>query len=343
MLEALGAGCFGTECGNPSYMKVLVASHGHCFDGLCSAALFTKLLGQVEKRPLLFQYRAAGYGIGQYVPRVNTLDCAINAILDYRYTPSERVTWYFDHHRTAFESPAAHEHFESQKAQSASRYHFDSTCTSCTKLIDRVAREQFGVELGCESLVQWADRVDSAAFGSAEAAVSRSEPVMRFVSVVESYGNDAFYARWVSELLSRPIEEVAKSKSIERLYAPIGERQDRFVTAVRSKAERRGRVVYVDLTEQPQDTLGKFVTYALYPESVYSVVVAQMKQGFKISVGYNPWCGQGLDADISSICARYGGGGHPVVGGVSIPADQRARAQQIANTIASELDGTPAP
>jgi hypothetical protein len=322
-------------------MKVLVASHGHCFDGLCSATLFTKLLRQVEGRPVAFQYRAAGYGIGQYVPRENTLDCDVNAILDYRYTPSQRVTWYFDHHRTAFESAQAQAFFEAKRAEAKSRYHFDASCTSCTKLIDRVAQAEFGISLGCDSLVQWANRVDSAAFSSAEEAVSQADPVMRFVCVVESAGNDAFYARWVSELLARPLEEVATHKVIRELYAPLGDRQTRFVQAVRQKAEQRGRVVYVDLTERPLETLGKFVTYALYPESVYSVVVAQMKHGYKISVGYNPWCGQSLDTDISSICARYGGGGHPVVGGVSIPAGERARAQQLALSIASELDGEP--
>jgi hypothetical protein len=301
--------------------------------------LFTKLLQQVQGGALSFQYRAAGYGIGQYVPQEHTLDGDINAILDYRYTPSQRLTWYFDHHRTAFEGPRAREFFEARQTISPDRYHFDARCSSCTKLIDRVAREQFGIDLECSSLVQWADRVDSAGFASAEAAVSQSDPVMRFVSVVESAGNDAFYAQWVSQLLTRPLEEVAAHKTITRLYEPIGDRHARFVSAVKSKAELQGRVVHVDLTEKTQETLGKFVTYALYPESVYSVVVAQMKHGFKISVGYNPWCGQPLDTDISSICARYGGGGHSVVGGVSVPADQRDRAQHIARTIAKELDG----
>jgi nanoRNase/pAp phosphatase (c-di-AMP/oligoRNAs hydrolase) len=55
-------------------------------------------------------------------------------------------------------------------------------------------------------------------------------------------------------------------------------------------------------------------------------------------VGYNPWCGQSSALDISSICARYGGGGHSVVGGVSLPEGERSRAQMIATTIAQELD-----
>jgi hypothetical protein len=319
-------------------MKVLVASHGHCFDGLCSAALFTALLRKLEGPGLEFQYRACGYGIGQPTAEAHTLDGEVNAVLDYRYTASERVTWYFDHHRTAFASPEDRRFFEAQAARS-NRHHFDASCSSCTKLIHQVARDRFAVDTDCEQLVALADVVDSAAFGSAEAAISKADPAMRLVSVVEHHGNDAFFARYVPLLLDRPLAELARSPEIERLYGPIGARLDHFVSAVRTKAEQQGRVVFVDLTEKPLELIGKFVTYALFPNSVYSVVVAKVKRGFKISVGYNPWCGQRLDTDISSICARFGGGGHSVVGGISVPDGERDRAQSIARSIASELDG----
>ena len=88
------------------------------------------------------------------------------------------------------------------------------------------------------------------------------------------------------------------------------------MTRVRQRAEQHGRVVLVDLTDEPLETIGKFVTYALYPTAVYSVIVGVLKNAAKISVGYNPWSGKPCDVDISAICARYGGGGHPFVGAV---------------------------
>ncbi len=72
-------------------------------------------------------------------------------------------------------------------------------------------------------------------------------------------------------------------------------------------------MVFVDLTEDVLESVGKFVTYALYPDSVYSVVIGLLKNGPKIGVGYNPGRPKPLDTDISSICARYGGGPPPVV------------------------------
>jgi nanoRNase/pAp phosphatase (c-di-AMP/oligoRNAs hydrolase) len=54
-------------------------------------------------------------------------------------------------------------------------------------------------------------------------------------------------------------------------------------------------------------------------------------------VGYNPWSGQPLDTDISAICARHGGGGHPVVGGIAFPASEIDRARSVAREITNEL------
>jgi nanoRNase/pAp phosphatase (c-di-AMP/oligoRNAs hydrolase) len=57
----------------------------------------------------------------------------------------------------------------------------------------------------------------------------------------------------------------------------------------------------------------------------------------KISVGCNPWRGERRTANIASICGRYGGGGHPVVGAVSLTAAELPRTRQIAAEISAEL------
>lgn len=331
-------------------MKVVIATHGHCFDGLASAVVLTRFLRAIEGPGHEFEYRACGYGIGQQTAADALLTGDQNALLDYRFTKSEKLTWYFDHHRTAFASDADRDAFETKR--STGRYHFEPSYTSCTQLIYDVARKagltapEFGGP-GLIELVRWADIIDSASFATPEAAIDRSSPEMRFVSVVEQHAGDAFLARMVPLLEQRPLVEVAALPEVQALYGPIGERHDQFVAAVQHAAEVRDRVVFVDLTDSPLDLVGKFVTYALHPRSMYSVIVARLKRGFKISVGYNPWNGAPLDVDISAICARFGGGGHPVVGGISIPDGQRHYAQAVAKSIARELNGerntTPVP
>ncbi|HVR20694.1 MAG TPA: hypothetical protein VMS65_13380 [Polyangiaceae bacterium] len=323
-------------------MKFVVATHGHCFDGLASAVLFTRLAERLGRSqgaaPLEASYRACGYGNGQARADERMLTGDDNAILDYRYHPSDKLTWYFDHHRTAFANDADRAHFEARRDNG--RFFFDDACSSCTKLIANLSRERFGVESpDLDELVTWADRIDAARFESAEQAVDRTDPIMRLVSVVEHYGDDAFLERFVPELLQRPLSEVAKSPEIAARYRPLGKKHDRFVERVRQSSLLQGRVVFVDLTAEVLESVGKFVTYALYPNSVYSVIVGLLKSGPKISVGYNPWSGRSLDADISSICARYGGGGHPVVGGIAFASAELERARRVAREIAEELAG----
>jgi hypothetical protein len=323
-------------------MKIVVATHGHCFDGLASAVLFTRLVERLGRSKgeasLEAVYRACGYGNGQARADEQMLTGDQNAILDYRYHPSDALTWYFDHHRTAFASDDDRAHFEARRE--TGRFFFDSACSSCTKLIANVSREKFDVTSpDLDELVAWADRIDAARFESAAQAVDRSDPIMRLVSVVEHYGDDAFLERFVPELLQKPLSEVAQAPEIAARYRPLGKKHDRFVERVRESSRLEGRVVFVDLTAEVLESVGKFVTYALYPNSVYSVIVGLLKSGPKISVGYNPWSGRSLDADISSICARYGGGGHPVVGGIAFASAELERARTVAREIAEELAG----
>jgi hypothetical protein len=319
-------------------MRFVVATHGHCFDGLSSAVVFTRLQKELGAQAASFEYRTCGYGAGQARAEEKQLTGEQNAILDYRFCASEKLSWYFDHHRTAFGSEQDREYFESRKSNG--QFFFDSAYSSCTKLIADLARERFGVAMpDLAELVKWADLVDSARFASAEDAVSRTSPIMQLVSVVEHYGDDAFFKDLVPALLTRPLAEVAASKAVINRYKPLGKKHERFVTRVQQKSERVGRVVFVDLTESVLESVGKFVTYALFPDSVYSVVVGLLKNGPKISVGYNPWSGRPLDTDISAICARYGGGGHPVVGGISFPSAALDEARKVARSIALELNG----
>lgn len=320
-------------------MRVVVATHGHCFDGLASAAWFSRLFGALHGGEHEFVYRNCGYGAGQQRVDEAMLCGEQNALLDFRFCPSERLHWYFDHHRTGFRDDADRHAFE-QAREGGRPFFFEPDYTSCTKLIADTAHVRFGIEEpSLDELVRWADTVDSARFDSPQQATDRTHPIMRLVSVVEHSGDDTLIQRLAPELLRRPLAEVAALPEVTRRYAPLGARHDRFVRRVRETAERRGRVVFVDLTAGSTELLSKFVTYSLYPESTYSVVVARLSQGAKISVGYNPWSGQPLDTDISAICARYGGGGHPVVGGISFPASRVDDARAVASQIADELAG----
>jgi hypothetical protein len=306
--------------GSPHARNVVVATHGHCFDGLCSAVMFTRLLRHVmPAEPLHFAYHAAGYGPGQNGVDPNLLDGDVNAILDFRFTRTPRLTWYFDHHVSAFVTHSDRSAYESAVRETETgkprdrRMFHDDHYGSCTKLIADVGAARFDLDPApTAELVRWADIIDSAAFPSAEMAVARREPELQLMTVVEYTGGDDFLAKTVPRLLSEPLAEVARAPDIQAAYAPLLRTHESFIEQVKRHAEEKGPVVYVDLSSETIDVAGKFVTYALYPKSAYSVVVTRSKTKCKISVGYNPWSGVPRTHSIAELCERYGGGGHPV-------------------------------
>lgn len=318
-------------------MQVAVLTHGHCFDGLCSAVLFTRLLRELQGPAVQFRYVACGYTPNQ-APISSLLVGDQNAILDYRFVKDDRLGWYFDHHRTAFEHAGDRDYFDAHAGERP--YFYDASYSSCTQLVSDVARDRYGlVDPRFETLTRWADKIDSASFESAEAALDDSQPVMQLARVVEHHGDSAFLNELVPLLLERPVEEVALLSKHRKRYERLRLHAKAFVERVRSRARTLDRVVFVDLSDAEVETFGKFVTYALYPKAMYSVLLGRFKTGARISVGYNPWSDRKLDRDLSSICVRYGGGGHPFVGGISFPAGDLGRAQQIAQAIALELAG----
>jgi len=327
---------------------VVVATHGHCFDGMASAALFTHLYRAVQEgtRSQL-TYKSCGYGPGMTMIPEGWLDGEENAILDFRYTPSARVSWYFDHHVTGFGSPEERDQaLRSAKdpAQAASgarpQIFYDAAYGSCTKLIADVALEHFKVPSNelLNELVAWADLIDAARFPSAEEAVRRDEPVLQLASVVEHHGDAPFLTSIVPKLLERPVREVAQEPRIQELWKPLAATQEVFIGRVKRGATPMGRVVHVDLSDAPLDAAAKFVTYALFPACMYSVTLIRGKNHVKLSIGYNPWCGAKRLHDIASICQRYNGGGHPAVGAASFPLSEMDRAKSIARAVVDELN-----
>ena len=66
-----------------------------------------------------------------------------NVIVDFKYSASSKLTWWFDHHASAFLSEADESHFRQDK--SGKKFH-DPNFKSCTKFIAAIAKNTFGFE-----------------------------------------------------------------------------------------------------------------------------------------------------------------------------------------------------
>src|SRR3982074_2550011 len=149
-------------------MLVRILYHDHCFDGAASAAYFSRFVQDKLYPNAEFAFTGMAHKASQLFED-NLFDGDENAIVDFKYSPDPRLTWWFDHHQSAFLSPEDAEHF---KKDTSGKKLFDPSFKSCTMFIATVARERFGYSApDLDDLVRWADIVDGAQYVSAEEAV----------------------------------------------------------------------------------------------------------------------------------------------------------------------------
>ena len=319
-------------------MNVLVAHHGHCFDGAASAAVFTRFLRETQPGAwtATVEYLGLGYDPGAPSPATKLKDGAVNAILDFRYAISDKLSWYFDHHVSAFQEPGSELHFRADT--SGQKFH-DGAYGSCTKFIVDVARERFGWSApDLDELVNWSDVIDAARFGSADEACSFTPAHMQIAAVVQEQGDDELCRELIPLLTSRTLSEIAAMPIVAGRLAPIRARHEALAKRMAQQGEQRGSVAWFDLSEAPVEAVAKFVGYRLFPTAMYSVVLARTAKKVKISVGFNPWSRRSRTHDIAKLCERYGGGGHPVVGAVSFAPQDFVKAQAACEDIIRSLN-----
>lgn len=315
---------------------LLIAHHGYCFDGAASAALFTRFFRETQAKPARVTYRGMHYEPGAPDPGDRLDKSAVNALLDYRYTTSPLLTWYFDHHVSAFQTPGSEGHMRADA--SGKRFH-DGTYGSCTQLIADVAKTHFGWSApDLHDLLHWADMIDAARFANADDASSFEAPAMVLGAVIQEQGDDNLCSVLIPMLAEKPMAEVAALPMVQAKLAPIRQRHETIVRRMETVGEQRGRVAIFDLSESPVEAIAKFAGYKLFPTAMYAITLSRTPKRIKVSVGFNPWSKAPRLHNIASLCEKYGGGGHPVVGAFALTTGEMPRARQAIEDIIKVLN-----
>ncbi|MCU1265972.1 MAG: hypothetical protein JWM21_2290 [Acidobacteria bacterium] len=315
-------------------MKLRLLYHGHCFDGVASAATFTRFYKERVHPEAEVQYQGLLHRPGNLF-REEWFDGDENAIVDFKYSPSAKLTWWFDHHESAFLTPADEAHF---RANQSGRKFLDVNSKSCTEFIARVAREQFGFDDGpLQDLIHWAHIIDGALYESPAQCVELKEPALQMMQVIEADPDDNFVEYLIRELTVRALDQVANSEEVQGRFRPILEQHRQTLETVRRKAACTDGVVQFDLVDEGYDGFNKFIPYYLFPHAMYSVALTRGSQRTKISVGSNPWSPRPRTHNIAKICERYGGGGHAVVGAVSLKPEEVEEGRAFMREIVAEL------
>ncbi len=315
-------------------MKLRVFFHDNCFDGLASAAVFTDFFKNRFEPNAEVIYEGLAHRAGELFLDVR-FEGDVNAIVDFKYSSDPRLHWWFDHHQSAFLSAEDEAHFRADR--SGRKFH-DAGYGSCTKFIADTVRGRFDFDPGrMDELIRWADIIDGALFESAEAAVELKEPAMRLMMVIEGMRKPAGTHRLIEEFQRRPLREVAELGWVQAAFRPLHERHLRSIDIIRERSQCADGTIFFDVSGNDMEGYNKFIPYYLFPRAVYCVGVSLSSYRAKISVGSNPWAPRPRMHNLAALCERHGGGGHPVVGAISLAPEELEKARLIAREIAQEL------
>jgi hypothetical protein len=315
-------------------MLLRILYHDHCFDGAASAAYFSRFIAGAVHPDAEFQYTGMAHKASQdFDPAL--FDGDENAIVDFKYSSNPRLTWWFDHHQSAFLSAADAEHF---RRDTSGRKLYDPSYKSCTSFICKVAAERYGFRApDLDDLVHWSLIIDGAQYPDARSAVELGAPAMKLTLVIEAAKGSDIVQKIIRWMQRRPLAEIILEPEVCALYNPLYERHVQSIDLIRGRASQDDGVVFFDLAGQDMEGYNKFIPYYLFPSSTYTVSVSPSSFRTKISVGSNPWTPVEPKHNLATICERYGGGGHARVGAISLAPGELERARKIAAEIVAEL------
>ena len=215
-------------------MKVRILYHDHCFDGAAAAAFFSRFYTARFDPQAELAYTGMAHKPDQLFED-GLFDGDVNAIVDFKYSSSPQLTWWFDHHQSAFLSPedaANYERFKDSK-----RFYFDPNSRACTSFIARVTREVYGweaPELG--DLVHWADIIDGALYASAAEAVAMQEPAMKLTLVIEASKGSGTVQRIIRRMQRQSLAAIMAEAEIREQFEPLHERHLQSTEIIRRVA-----------------------------------------------------------------------------------------------------------
>src|SRR5690349_2911438 len=247
-------------------MLVRVLYHDHCFDGAASAAFFSRFIRGAVHPDAEFRYTGMAHKASQ------TFDPALfdgdeNAIVDFKYAADPRLTWWFDHHQSAFLNAADQEHFRSD---ASGRKLYDPKYKSCTSFICDIARERFGFRApDLDDLVHWSLIIDGAQYPNAKTAVELGAPAMKLTLVIEAAAGSDIVQKIIRWMMHRQLSEIIDEPEIQALYRPLYERHLQNKKIIGERARQDNGVVIFDLAGSVVEGYNQFIPDSLLPDATY--------------------------------------------------------------------------
>src|SRR6202050_2198098 len=202
-------------------VKVRVFFHDRCFDGASSAAIFTRFMRERVHPGAEFHYTGMTHRARRPFEE-EMFDGDENAIVDFKYSSSPRLTWWFDHHQSAFLTPEDARHFQADHGE---KKMYDPSFKSCTNFISTMAKKKWGfAPPHLADLVHGAYIIDGAQYPDAKPAVELGAPAMKLTLVIESSKGSGIVQKIIGWMQTRQLAEIVAEPEIQALYAPLYEK-----------------------------------------------------------------------------------------------------------------------
>ena len=243
-------------------MRIKVFYHDKCFDGACSAALFMRFYHERIREHVDFEYQGLVHRAGALFNE-DDFTGDENAIVDFKYSSSPRITWWFDHHQSAFLTPDDASHFEQELSNTK---FYDPDFRSCTKFIASVTEQRFGFNPApVAELIEWADIIDGALYDDPQSAVEMKAPAMKLTMVIESNQDPHFIPSLIQTLAYKPLAEIIAQPVIAERLPALMERHGRSIEILRARSQCKEGTIFFDLTDYDLEGYNKFIPYYLHP------------------------------------------------------------------------------
>jgi len=318
-------------------VKLRLCFHDRCFDGAASAAVFTRFYRErIHSNAEIFYTGMTHKASHPFEDGI--FDGDENAIVDFKYSSSPLLTWWFDHHQSAFLTPQDAEHF--RRDRSGKKF-YDPEYKSCTKFLATIAAEKFGFDARpLAELIHWGNIIDGAQFATPEIAVGLAEPAMQLALVIEAAPETDLVPKLIPQMAELSLAQMVELPMVKKHLGGLLERHRLSLDILRDRTDSCDGVIYFDVSDLDLEGYNKFIPYFLYPDAIYSVGVSASPMRTKVSVGTSPWKEISADVNLASLCEKYGGGGHARVAAISLGPGDLVRARQVAQEIVATLRHT---
>lgn len=297
------------------------------FDGIASAAILAHILREVRG-----EVSVSWSGVNHDVrPRWRNFSADERfAVVDFFYHP--RAEYWFDHHPTTFIVPEWKENYVPTV-----RHRWDTDAPSCPPVILAHAEEHWGYRPPARflELRDWSNKIDAARFESVEEVLFATAPALRIMRALTVAPSPDWSDFIVRQLIDEDLATVAALSEIDKRHERACKNREKALEQFPATVvDIEDDVLMFDATSN-DIRRERFAAFYFHPEVHFSVGMIPTRGGLHVTAGENPWNLPHAGINVGRICERFGGGGHPAVGGVN-PADARD-CKRIARAITMEL------